>query len=147
MQVRRCWPALLLKANQALELAAGELTCARDRVMTLAQQRERVARMLDEYSERHITLTRGDHYVSESLGIQRFLAQLRLMLDRIDAESASAEKICRAAVEKLNAAQAQVKKFGKLIDLEAEALQVSAVRSEARLLDETALLQFRLRQP
>lgn len=146
MQVRRCWPALLLKANQALEIAAGEMACARDRVMTLAQQRERVARMLEEYAERHGTLTRGDHYVSESLGIQRFMSQLQLMLDRIDAEAANAEKTCCTAAATLNAAQAQVNKFGKLIELETAALQVSTARSEARSLDEIALLRFRLRE-
>jgi flagellar biosynthesis chaperone FliJ len=147
MPVRSCWPALLLKANQALELAVADLVRARERVSALAQQRERVAMMMAEYAARHQTLIRSDHYVSESLSIQRFLAQLRLMLDRIDAESVHAEKACRAAVEMLNVARAQAKKFGKLIDLEAMALQDSALRSEARSLDEVALLQFRLREP
>ena len=146
MPVRSCWPALLLKANQEQELAVAGLTRARGRLSALAQQRERVARMMDEYADRHRKLTRGDHYVNDSLVIQSFVAQLRLMLDRIDTECLNAEQACRAAAETLNAARAQANKFGKLIHLEAVALQDSARRSEARSLDEMALLQYRLRE-
>ncbi len=115
--------------------------------MTLVRQRERVTAMLDEYVVRHRALTQGDHYVSESLAMQRFLAQLRQMLDKIDAEVFKAEVACRASAEAVSAAQAQASKFGKLIELEDAALRDSAGRSEARFLDEMALLRFRFRDP
>lgn len=143
---RGCWPALLLKANQAVQLAAGDVAGARQQLAALAQQRLRVAGMMEEYARRHRALTVGDHYVSESLAIQRFLGQLRLMLDRIESEAVKAEGWHRAALQKLGAAQTEANKFCKLIDLETAARRDSEARSEAKSFDEMALLRFRVRE-
>ncbi len=142
MQARRCWPVLLIKANQVLTEAASTLTQVRQQYSALTQQREKVDRMLGEYLERHKALTAGDHYISESLAIQRFMAQLSLMKDRIDAEARRSESSCRNAAAALNAAQAEVSKFGKLIDLESSVLRDTIRQAEARTYDEIALLRF-----
>ena len=145
MTTRGCWPALLLKANQALQRAAEDVAGAKQQLAALAQQRRRVNAMMEEYAQRHRALTVGDHYVSESLAIQRFLGQLRLMLDRIEAEALKAEGWHRAALQSLGAAQAEANKFGKRIDLETAARRDSEARSEAKAFDEMALLRFRFR--
>lgn len=133
------WGILFDRAERAAQERQSALARARSQVQRLHEQRDRVHRLMQEYASTHAQSERQAHPMRDNLNQRRFLAQLRDLSHRVDAQITQAEFDLESARRQALAAEVEAAKYAKLIERQQRAQHALQERREARALDEWSL--------
>jgi flagellar export protein FliJ len=142
----RPWHLLAEKAQRAADDARQALQTNHDKLVQLQSAEQRLSGMLSDYRHRHQQQLRDGQIMSDQINSQRFIQQLQQLHIHAMREVAQ----CRAQHDHLQRqlllTQQELEKMKKLVEHEHQRAVRQGEKTEARRLDEMAVMRFRMQQ-
>jgi flagellar export protein FliJ len=143
-QARNCWPALVKKAQDAVNDAQTEIAQAMARVEQLQASHQRLCNLYDEYRLQEQQNTAPVLGMQASMNQRQFMAQLLNLQQRVALDLSKAQATLAQTRKKRVQAEIELHKMESLAEQDAKAVARDVQRHEQRQMDELGVRQFNL---
>jgi flagellar export protein FliJ len=143
-QARNCWPALVKKAQDAVNDAQTEIVQAIARVEQLQASHQRLCNLYDEYRLQENQNTAPVMGMQASMNHRQFMAQLLNLQQRVVLDLSKAQATLAQTRKKRVQAEIELHKMQSLAEQDAKAVARDVQRYEQRQMDELGVRQFNL---
>jgi flagellar export protein FliJ len=143
-QARNCWPALVKKAQDAVNEAQTEIVQAVAKVEQLQASHQRLCNLYDEYRLQEQQNTAPVLGMQASMNHRQFMAQLLNLQQRVVVDLSKAQAALAQTRKKRVQAEIELHKMQSLAEQDAKAVALDVKRHEQRQMDELGVRQFNL---
>lgn len=143
-QARNCWPALVRKAQDAVNNAQTDIVQALARVEQLQASHARLCKLYDEYRLKENQGSAPVMGMQASMNHRQFMAQLLNLQHRVVLDLNKAQTTLSQMRKKRLLAEVELHKMTSLAEQDAKAVARDAMRYEQRQMDELAVRKFNL---
>ncbi|WP_297726512.1 flagellar export protein FliJ [Limnohabitans sp. Rim8] len=142
---RNCWTILAQRAQDETTLIQTEIGQITTRLENLNASKERLQNLYEEYRKQENSTNSNLLGMREVINQRQFMTQLLTLMERVDADVASAQKQLTDTRRRLMESEQERLKMQSLADQNAQAILNLAEKRDQRRMDELGVMQFNLR--
>ena len=143
---RNCWTILAQRAQDETTLIQTEIGQITTRLENLNASKERLQNLYEEYRKQENSTNSNLLGMREVINQRQFMTQLLTLMERVDADVASAQKQLTDTRRRLMESEQERLKMQSLADQNAQAILNLAEKRDQRRMDELGVMQFNLRE-
>ena len=143
---RNCWTILAQRAQDETTLIQTEIGQITTRLENLNASKERLQNLYEEYRKQENSTNNNLLGMREVINQRQFMTQLLTLMERVDADVASAQKQLTDTRRRLMESEQERLKMQSLADQNAQAILNLAEKRDQRRMDELGVMQFNLRE-
>ncbi|WP_350294274.1 flagellar export protein FliJ [Limnohabitans sp. Rim8] len=142
---RNCWTILAQRAQDETTLIQTEIGQITTRLENLNASKARLQNLYEEYRKQENSTNSNLLGMREVINQRQFMTQLLTLMERVDADVASAQKQLTDTRRRLMESEQERLKMQSLADQNAQAILNLAEKRDQRRMDELGVMQFNLR--
>jgi flagellar export protein FliJ len=143
---RNCWTILAQRAQDETTLIQTEIGQITTRLENLNASKARLQNLYEEYRKQENSTNSNLLGMREVINQRQFMTQLLTLMERVDADVASAQKQLTDTRRRLMESEQERLKMQSLADQNAQAILNLAEKRDQRRMDELGVMQFNLRE-